>query len=44
MALDNSKVRAQDSSSVIIGVASNRVGQKLAWDFTFKNWNTIFER
>ncbi|XP_053741218.1 alanyl (membrane) aminopeptidase b, tandem duplicate 1 [Synchiropus splendidus] len=35
-------VRKQDATSTIVYVASNVVGQSLAWDFIRANWNYIF--
>ncbi|XP_030623171.1 aminopeptidase N isoform X1 [Chanos chanos] len=40
--LDSTKVRKQDATSVIVYVASNVVGQSLAWDFVRKNWRYMF--
>ncbi|KAM9352585.1 aminopeptidase N-like [Symphorus nematophorus] len=35
-------IRKQDATSVITAVASNRVGQSLAWDFVRENWEYMF--
>ncbi|GLD74215.1 aminopeptidase N-like isoform X1 [Lates japonicus] len=35
-------IRKQDATSVITSVASNRVGQSLAWDFVRKQWEYMF--
>ncbi|XP_050759431.1 aminopeptidase N [Gymnogyps californianus] len=40
--LDPSKIRKQDATSTINSIASNVVGQPLAWDFIRSNWRTIF--
>uniref|UniRef100_A0A8C1ST14 Aminopeptidase n=1 Tax=Cyprinus carpio TaxID=7962 RepID=A0A8C1ST14_CYPCA len=36
--LDPEKIRKQDATSTIINIASNVVGQPLAWDFVRANW------
>uniref|UniRef100_A0A672KWH6 Aminopeptidase n=1 Tax=Sinocyclocheilus grahami TaxID=75366 RepID=A0A672KWH6_SINGR len=36
--LDPEKIRKQDATSTIISIASNVVGQPLAWDFVRANW------
>ncbi|KAM9808144.1 uncharacterized protein ACB057_005988 [Neosynchiropus ocellatus] len=41
-ALDPAVIRKQDATSVITSVASNRAGQRLAWDFVRTNWNYMF--
>ncbi|XP_053175977.1 aminopeptidase Ey [Scomber japonicus] len=41
-ALDPAKIRKQDAASVITSVASNRVGQSLAWNFVRKEWKYMF--
>ncbi|KAM9224187.1 aminopeptidase N [Leptosomus discolor] len=40
--LDSSKIRKQDATSTINSIASNVVGQPLAWDFIRSNWRTLF--
>ena len=40
--LDPSKIRKQDATSTINSIASNVVGQPLAWDFIRSNWRAIF--
>nr|XP_046263496.1 aminopeptidase Ey-like isoform X2 [Scatophagus argus] len=40
--LDPDMVRKQDATSTIISIASNTVGQPLAWDFVRANWDHIF--
>uniref|UniRef100_A0A8C1HTT0 Aminopeptidase n=1 Tax=Cyprinus carpio carpio TaxID=630221 RepID=A0A8C1HTT0_CYPCA len=40
--LDSNKIRKQDATSTIISIASNVVGQPLAWDFVRANWEYIF--
>ncbi|NXD65362.1 AMPN Aminopeptidase, partial [Eolophus roseicapillus] len=40
--LDPSKIRKQDATSTINSIASNVVGQPLAWDFIRGNWRKIF--
>ncbi|XP_016375175.1 aminopeptidase N-like [Sinocyclocheilus rhinocerous] len=40
--LDPEKIRKQDATSTIISIASNVVGQPLAWDFVRANWEYIF--
>jgi aminopeptidase N len=39
-----SEVRLQDSVSVITGVAANRIGRPMAWDFIKGNWDEIDRR
>uniref|UniRef100_A0A674H3P1 Aminopeptidase n=1 Tax=Taeniopygia guttata TaxID=59729 RepID=A0A674H3P1_TAEGU len=41
-ALDPTKIRKQDATSTINSIASNVVGQSLAWDFIRGNWRTLF--
>ncbi|XP_037766647.1 aminopeptidase N isoform X2 [Chelonia mydas] len=41
-ALDPTKIRKQDATSTINSIASNVVGQSLAWDFIQSNWKTLF--
>ncbi|XP_018553001.1 aminopeptidase Ey [Lates calcarifer] len=40
--LDPEKIRKQDATITIIYIASNPIGQPLAWDFIRANWNHIF--
>lgn len=40
-ALDSTKIRRQDTVSTITNVASNVIGQSLAWDFIRANWQSI---
>uniref|UniRef100_A0A8C3SNQ3 ERAP1-like C-terminal domain-containing protein n=1 Tax=Chelydra serpentina TaxID=8475 RepID=A0A8C3SNQ3_CHESE len=40
--LDPTKIRKQDAVSTINSIASNVVGQSLAWDFIRGNWKTLF--
>ncbi|NXM78588.1 AMPN Aminopeptidase, partial [Serilophus lunatus] len=40
--LDPTKIRKQDATSTINSIASNVVGQPLAWDFIRANWRTLF--
>ncbi|NXI24632.1 AMPN Aminopeptidase, partial [Sterrhoptilus dennistouni] len=40
--LDPTKIRRQDATSTINSIASNVVGQPLAWDFIRGNWRTLF--
>ncbi|XP_075015741.1 aminopeptidase N [Calonectris borealis] len=42
--LDPNKIRKQDATSTINSIASNVVGQPLAWDFIRGNWRTIFSQ
>uniref|UniRef100_A0A673IDW7 Aminopeptidase n=1 Tax=Sinocyclocheilus rhinocerous TaxID=307959 RepID=A0A673IDW7_9TELE len=42
--LDPEKIRKQDATSTIISIASNVVGQPLAWDFVRANWEYIFKQ
>jgi len=44
LSLNSSSIRSQDSATVIIGVAANKAGFKMAWDFTIKRWSTLYER
>nr|XP_048290846.1 aminopeptidase N [Myodes glareolus] len=36
-------IRRQDATSTIINIASNALGQSLAWDFVRSNWKKLFE-
>uniref|UniRef100_A0A671UW89 Aminopeptidase n=1 Tax=Sparus aurata TaxID=8175 RepID=A0A671UW89_SPAAU len=40
--LNSTLIRKQDASTVITAVASNRVGQSLAWDFVREHWEYMF--
>ncbi|KAL7401763.1 hypothetical protein ABVT39_004363 [Epinephelus coioides] len=40
--LNSTMIRKQDATSVITSVASNRVGQSLAWDFVREHWEYMF--
>ncbi|TKS74008.1 Aminopeptidase N [Collichthys lucidus] len=40
--LNSTLIRKQDATSVITYVASNRVGQNLAWDFVREEWEYMF--
>ncbi|XP_044046067.1 aminopeptidase Ey-like [Siniperca chuatsi] len=40
--LDPEKIRKQDATFTIVYIASNPIGQPLAWDFVRANWNHIF--
>ncbi|TFK04341.1 c-C chemokine receptor type 5-like [Platysternon megacephalum] len=40
--LDPTKIRKQDATSTINSIASNVVGQSLAWDFIRGNWKALF--
>ncbi|NXO41080.1 AMPN Aminopeptidase, partial [Locustella ochotensis] len=42
--LDPTKIRKQDATSTINSIASNVVGQPLAWDFIRANWRKIFNQ
>ncbi|MCX7564616.1 ERAP1-like C-terminal domain-containing protein, partial [Xanthomonadaceae bacterium XH05] len=42
--LNSSLIRKQDATSTIISIASNVVGQSLAWDFVRANWEFIFNQ
>uniref|UniRef100_A0A8C3RG10 Aminopeptidase n=1 Tax=Cyanoderma ruficeps TaxID=181631 RepID=A0A8C3RG10_9PASS len=42
--LDPTKIRKQDATSTINSIASNVVGQSLAWDFIRGNWGTLFSQ
>ncbi|NXF91944.1 AMPN Aminopeptidase, partial [Eubucco bourcierii] len=42
--LDPTKIRKQDATSTINSIASNVVGQPLAWDFIRGNWKTLFNQ
>ncbi|XP_078097230.1 aminopeptidase N-like [Mustelus asterias] len=42
--LDPTKIRKQDATSTIVSIASNVVGQPLAWDFVRAKWKYIFEQ
>lgn len=36
-------IRKQDATSTINSIASNVVGQSLAWEFVQSNWKKIFQ-
>uniref|UniRef100_G3PPF5 Aminopeptidase n=1 Tax=Gasterosteus aculeatus aculeatus TaxID=481459 RepID=G3PPF5_GASAC len=40
--LDPQKIRKQDATSTIVSIASNVLGQPLAWDFVRAKWDHIF--
>ncbi|XP_070772420.1 aminopeptidase Ey-like isoform X1 [Enoplosus armatus] len=40
--LDPQKIRKQDATSTIVYIATNPIGQPLAWDFVRANWDHIF--
>uniref|UniRef100_A0A6Q2ZIH0 Aminopeptidase n=1 Tax=Esox lucius TaxID=8010 RepID=A0A6Q2ZIH0_ESOLU len=42
--LNPTKIRKQDATSTIVYIASNVVGQPLAWDFIRDRWQYIFEQ
>ncbi|XP_067293179.1 alanyl (membrane) aminopeptidase b, tandem duplicate 1 [Pseudorasbora parva] len=42
--LNSTLIRKQDATSTIINIASNVVGQPLAWDFVRANWEFIFNQ
>ncbi|NXS75702.1 AMPN Aminopeptidase, partial [Pandion haliaetus] len=42
--LDPNKIRKQDATATINSIASNVVGQSLAWDFIRSNWGTLFSQ
>ncbi|XP_054025111.1 aminopeptidase N [Dryobates pubescens] len=42
--LDPTKIRKQDATSTINSIASNVVGQPLAWDFIRGNWKMLFSQ
>ncbi|XP_051548711.1 aminopeptidase Ey-like [Myxocyprinus asiaticus] len=42
--LNTTLIRKQDATSTIISIASNVVGQPLAWDFVRTNWAYIFNQ
>ncbi|XP_051740471.1 alanyl (membrane) aminopeptidase b, tandem duplicate 1 [Ctenopharyngodon idella] len=42
--LNATLIRKQDATSTIISIASNVVGQSLAWDFVRANWEYIFNQ
>ncbi|XP_015667388.1 aminopeptidase N [Protobothrops mucrosquamatus] len=42
--LDPNMIRRQDAMSTINSIASNVVGQSLAWDFVRMNWKTLFQQ
>uniref|UniRef100_A0A8C3JWQ8 Aminopeptidase n=1 Tax=Calidris pygmaea TaxID=425635 RepID=A0A8C3JWQ8_9CHAR len=42
--LDPTKIRKQDATATINSIASNVVGQPLAWDFIRSNWKKLFSQ
>ncbi|PKU32289.1 aminopeptidase n [Limosa lapponica baueri] len=42
--LDPKKIRKQDATATINSIASNVVGQPLAWDFIRSNWKMLFSQ
>ncbi len=42
-ALNSSEIRKQDFTRIISGIARNKIGRDLAWDFFRENWNRINE-
>lgn len=42
--IDESKIRAQDSVTVVSYVAGNSVGRELAWKFLKEKWNVFHLR
>ncbi|XP_028257682.1 aminopeptidase Ey-like [Parambassis ranga] len=40
--LDPEKIRKQDATHTIVYIASNPIGQPLAWDFVRSNWGLLF--
>lgn len=42
--IDPTKIRKQDATSTINSIASNVVGQSLAWDFIRSNWKLLFSQ
>ncbi|KAF1591604.1 Aminopeptidase Ey, partial [Eudyptes moseleyi] len=42
--LDPNKIRKQDATATINSIASNVVGQPLAWDFIRGNWRMLFSQ
>ncbi|XP_029289080.1 aminopeptidase N-like [Cottoperca gobio] len=42
--LNSALIRKQDATSVITAIASNRVGQSLAWDFVREQWEYMFTK
>lgn len=41
--LNPNLIRKQDATSTITSIASNIIGQSLAWDFIRSNWKKLFE-
>ncbi|XP_010839339.1 PREDICTED: aminopeptidase N [Bison bison bison] len=41
--LNPDRIRKQDATSTITSIASNVIGQSLAWDFIRSNWKKLFE-
>jgi hypothetical protein len=42
--VDETKVRIQDTVSVIAYVSRNPLGRRLAWDFVRSQWDTLFTK
>ncbi|CAB4036941.1 glutamyl aminopeptidase-like isoform X1 [Paramuricea clavata] len=42
--IDESKIRSQNTVTVINSVAQNPIGQSLAWKFLTQNWKVFYER
>ena len=42
-AIDETKVRKQDSYIAVAAVAGNTLGKFLAWDWLRGNWDTLYE-
>ncbi|XP_038669994.1 aminopeptidase N-like [Scyliorhinus canicula] len=42
--LDPDKIRKQDATSTIVSIASNVVGQALAWDFIRNKWEFLYRQ
>lgn len=40
--LDSEKIRRMYATSVIVSIASNSIGQSLAWDFIQANWGSLY--
>lgn len=44
LAWDESNVRGQDYFTCIQGIAGNRVGEAIVWDYVRDNWEKIVDR
>ena len=42
--IDETKIRSQDTVTVINYIAQNPVGQTLAWNFLTQNWKVFYDR